>query len=91
MTKEEAIKWCHAWLEHCSWQKEKTKKLQDLAKKRKSGLVSDQEARKIMADIDRSPLVFDGANLEASIKVLLPYIGRLEDDLRLYKIREKED
>lgn len=66
---------CERWLAHCDRQRERSVALQKLAAERRAGTVSDHQVRGRLSQIEGQGVrVYDGANLEQAVKVLLKHI-----------------
>ncbi len=76
MTTVEAIAICEAWFAHNERQRAQAVEMQRLAQMARHGQA--EEARKLMANIDRTPLVFDGSRLEPAVRFLVEHIGTLQ-------------
>lgn len=74
MTVDEAIEICEAWFAHNAADRARSVEMQRLASMARSG--QGDEARRLMAQIDRSPRVFDGSRLEPAVRAL---IGAVHD------------
>lgn len=71
MTNQEAIAECKRWLVHLDQQQEKSVKLQELARMAKIGPEHQKEAQRQLRQIDRTPTVYDGANLRLAVEHLI--------------------
>ena len=71
MNKAEAIETCEAWFAHNERQRENSFEMQRLASLARTGPEGAKEARKKLANIDRAPVVFDGARLEPAVRFLV--------------------
>jgi hypothetical protein len=72
---DEAKAECDRWFASIQRQKEKALALQNLARERREGKWTDEEARHKMRQIDGAGLtVYDGANLERAVRVLLKHV-----------------
>lgn len=69
MKTDEAIAICEAWFAHNEADRARAVEMQRLATMARSGQVD--EARRRMAQIDRSPRVFDGSRLEPAVRHLV--------------------
>lgn len=69
MNTAEAIAICEAWFAHNEAERARSVEMQRLATMARSG--QGDEARRLMAQIDRSPRVFDGARLEPAVRHLI--------------------
>ncbi len=66
------------WLAYLEFQRAKSLKLQEIAKKRRSGELNQTEAKRALKNIDSSPLVYDAAQLAFAVKTLIKYTDHLE-------------
>jgi hypothetical protein len=64
----EAIEVCEAWFVHNERQRSKSVEIQRLAALART---EPNEARRKLAQIDRQPVVFDGARLEPAVRALI--------------------
>lgn len=70
----EAIEVCEAWFAHNEADRARAVEMQRLASMARSG--QGDEARRLMAQIDRSPRVFDGSRLEPAVRTLIGAVQR---------------
>lgn len=73
MTLTEATEICEAWFAHLDRQRERSIKVQKLAALART---DGPEARRQLAEIDRTPVVFDASKLEPAVRFLLRAAGR---------------
>lgn len=71
LTQDEAVAECERWLAHLEHQRQKTKRIQELAVMARQGPEQQKEAQRKLRQIDRQPHVYDGANLEKAVRCLL--------------------
>lgn len=71
----EAIDICERWFAHIEHQKQRSIDIQKLATMARNG--QGDEARHLLAQIDRSPKVYDGAMLEPAVRELVK-LARLQ-------------
>lgn len=72
MTVEEARVECERWFAYLDRQRTKSLEMQKIAALRRSGEIDLEEARRRQRALDNcSVTVFDGANLEKAVRVLL--------------------
>jgi hypothetical protein len=76
MTDDEAIAECERWLRHLENQKEKSARLQELARMAKEGPEQHKEAMRLLRQISRNPTVYDAGKLQPAVRHL---IKRFED------------
>jgi hypothetical protein len=63
---------CERWFAYLQSQKDKSLALQKIASERRSGLIDHAESQRRIRSIDNcSVRVFDGADLEKAVRVLL--------------------
>lgn len=74
MTPVEAIETCQRWFAHNERARARSVEMQRLATMARNGQAD--EARRLMAQLDRSPVVFDGAPLEEAVRVLVRAVQR---------------
>ena len=74
MSKEEAIEVCNGWFAYLESQKEKARRLQEAATLARNG--NQEEARKIVRQIDNQPRVYDGARLEPAVRRLIELLEK---------------
>ena len=74
MSKEEAIEVCNGWFDYLESQKEKARRLQEAATLARNG--NQEEARKIVRQIDNQPRVYDGARLEPAVRRLIELLEK---------------
>lgn len=73
MDKDEAIEICNGWFAYLESQKEKARRLQEAATLARKG--KQDEARKIVNEVDRQPRVYDGARLEPAVRRLIELVN----------------
>ena len=73
MTTQEAIQEAQRWLAHTEEQKEKAKRLQELARLAKT---HHAEARRLLQQLDSQPIVYDGARLAEAVRTLIAALSR---------------
>ena len=71
MNTQQAIEICESWFAYNDRQREKTKRLAELAALARTGPEGQAKARRELAQIDRAPVVYDGGRLEPAVKHLL--------------------
>lgn len=69
MKTDEAIDICERWFAHIEYQKQRSIEIQKLATMARNG--QGDEARRRLAQIDRAPVVYDGATLEPAVRHLV--------------------
>lgn len=69
MRMAEALDVCERWFAHNERARKRSVEMQRLATMARNG--QGEEARRLMAQLDRSPVVFDGAPLEDAVRVLV--------------------
>jgi hypothetical protein len=75
MTLAEAKAECQRWLAYLDRERERSIALQKIASARRSGEIDDAEAqRRALRKRDSGLTVYDGANLEKAVKVLLTFV-----------------
>lgn len=75
MKLDEAKAECARWFAYLDWQREKAITMQKIASDRRNGLCDQDEARRRVKALDGcSVTVFDGANLEKAVRVLLKHV-----------------
>jgi hypothetical protein len=66
---------CERWFAYLQRQKDKAVAMQKIAAARRSGEIDEQEGRRRVRALDGcSVTVFDGANLERAVRLLLKHI-----------------
>ncbi len=65
---------CERWFSYLDRQREKTVAMQKIASDRRQGLIDETEGRRRVRALDNGVTVFDGANLEKAVRVLLKHI-----------------
>jgi hypothetical protein len=75
MTLNEAKAECERWFAYLKRQEEKSLALQKLATARRTGEIDEREGQRRLRTIQGSPTVYDGANLEKAVRVLLNNIA----------------
>lgn len=78
MTLAEAKAECERWFAYLKRQEEKSLQLQKLAAARRAGVVDERQAKLRLMRLDAyySVTVYDGANLEKAVRVLLKHALR---------------
>jgi hypothetical protein len=71
MELHEAKAECQRWFDYLQRQDDKSKAIQALASERRKGTIDELEARRRLKQIDSGVTVYDGANLEKAVRVLL--------------------
>lgn len=71
MTNDEAIEICEQWFRYNETQEAKSLELQRLAALARTGPEGHAEALRRRRQIDNTPRVFDGANLEPAVRHLV--------------------
>ncbi|MEM7746613.1 MAG: hypothetical protein AAF346_00060 [Pseudomonadota bacterium] len=71
MTVDDAKAECERWFAHLNRQKTKALELGRIAAERRAGRMDYDEAKRLMRALDSKPTVYDGANLERAVRVLL--------------------
>jgi len=67
---------CERWFAYLKRQEDKSMELQKLAAARRRGEIDEQEARRRVRQVDGcSVTVYDGANLEKAVRVLLKHVA----------------
>lgn len=79
MKTEEAIAICETWFSHIEDERKRCVEMQRLAAMSRSG--QGEEARRLMAKLDRTPRVYDGARLEPAVRHLVA-LGRASGNKR---------
>lgn len=74
MTDSEAIAICREWFTYLERQEAKTKRLQELAALAKTGPEGHKQAQRELKQIDKQPVVYDGARLLPAVKYLVERI-----------------
>ena len=75
MSDDEAVEVCEKWFAHLERQRQKTKRLQELAAMARQGPEQQAQAQRELGRIDRQPVVFDGAYLEPAVRHLVKRIA----------------
>lgn len=79
MSIDEARAECERWFAYLQRQEDKSIELQKIAAARRAGEMDLEEARRRMRALDNcSVTVFDGANLEKAVRVLLKHAPKGE-------------
>jgi|AACY02.16.fsa_nt_gi hypothetical protein len=78
MTVDEALREAQKWLDYLEVQKAKTNKMQELARLAKT---DSKEAQHQMSQMDKQPIVYDGAKLADGVSVMIAEIERLRSAL----------
>ena len=71
MTTDEAIIQAEEWLAFLDRQRERSNKIQALARLAKTGYDGHLIAKRELRNIDKSPLLYSGDNLEPAVKQLI--------------------
>lgn len=74
MTVQEAKAECERWFAYLKRQQDKASDLAKLAAARRKGEIDERDAERLLRIIQGKPTVFDGANLEKAVRVLLKHI-----------------
>ena len=69
MTPAEAVEVCQRWFAHNEAERARSVEMQRLSAMARNGQAD--EARRLMAQLDRAPRVFDGATLEPAVRTLV--------------------
>lgn len=80
MKTAEAIAICEAWFAHNEAERARSVEMQRLAAMARSG--QGDEARRRMAQLDRTPRVFDGSRLEPAVRHLVNRASASAGDTR---------
>lgn len=72
MNTSEAIEICESWFAHLERQKQKSIRLQQLAALART---EPEKARRELAQIDRTPTVYDGARLLPAVQHLVKLVS----------------
>lgn len=78
VTYREAIDVCEDWFAHIERQKLRAKKMSEASQLAK---INPESARKMVAAIDRAPIVFGGERLEAAVRGLLQTAKFMEKEV----------
>lgn len=73
MTLTEAKAECERWFAYLKRQADKAVAMQKIANARRSGEIDEEEGRRRVRALDNGVTVFDGANLEKAVRVLLKH------------------
>ena len=73
MKLDEAKAECERWFAYLRRQKDKSVAMQKIASARRLGEIDEQEERRRVRALDSGITVYDGANLEKAVRVLLKY------------------
>lgn len=73
MKLEEAKAECERWFAYLKRQEEKSLAIQKIAAARRSGEMDEAEGRRRVRMIDSGVTVYDGANLEKAVRVLIKF------------------
>ena len=65
---------CKRWFAYLDRQKEKSLAMQKIAADRRSGTIDQEEGRRRVRALDSAPTVYDGANLERAVRLLLKHV-----------------
>ena len=71
MTLTQAKAECNRWFEYLARQQHKSLQLQNIAALRRLDKIGEHEARRRVRTLDEGVTVYDGANLEKAVRVLL--------------------
>lgn len=71
MNLEQAKKECERWFSYLEKQKAKSLELQNIARQRREGTLSLEDAQKQIRRLDNGITVYDGANLATAVRTLL--------------------
>lgn len=74
MTLTEAKAECERWFAYLKRQQERSLALQKIASERRAGTIDEQEGRRRLREFDSGVTVYDGANLERAVRVLLTHL-----------------
>lgn len=74
MTIDDAKAECERWFAYLERQKQKASDMQRIAADRRSGKIDQVEGQRRMRALDSAPTVYDGANLQRAVKVLLKHV-----------------
>jgi hypothetical protein len=75
MTLAQAKAECERWFEYLARQQLKSSRMQNIASLRRLGKIDEDEARRRVRALDQGVTVYDGANLEKAVRVLLKHVG----------------
>ena len=64
---------CERWFAYLQAQKDKAVAMQRIAAARRAGEIDEAEGRRRVRSLDSGVTVFDGANLEKAVRVLLKH------------------
>jgi hypothetical protein len=67
----EAKQECQRWFDYLQRQADKSKAMQELASERRKGTIDEHEACRRLQRLDSGVTVYDGANLEKAVRVLI--------------------
>lgn len=73
---EKAITICQSWFDYLDNQRNKAKRMQELAHMSKNG--HQKEAQRLRQQMDNHPTVYDGARLEPAVKFLIDENKKLQ-------------
>jgi Tfp pilus assembly protein PilX len=76
MTLTEAKIECNRWFAHLQRQRDKSIAMQRIATALRAGELSHQEAQRQVRTLDSGMTVYDGANLELAVRILLKHSGQ---------------
>jgi hypothetical protein len=66
---------CERWFGYLNRQRDKSIAMQKIAAARRSGEMGHEEGQRLMRGLDNNSLtVYDGANLEKAVRVLLKHV-----------------
>ena len=74
MSIDDAKAECERWFTYINKQQDKLIAIQKIAADRRSGKTTEDEARRLLQRRDRDVTVYDGANLEKAVRVLLKHV-----------------
>jgi hypothetical protein len=75
MKLDEAKAECERWFAYLQHQKDKAIAMQKIAGTRRRGEIDEDEGRRRVRALDSGVTVFDGANLEKAVRVLLKHVN----------------
>jgi hypothetical protein len=73
----EAVDEAQRWLRHLHRKRERTCEIQSLATMARNGHAAEAQER--LRLIDKSPIVYDAANLELAVRTMIKALGGCED------------
>jgi hypothetical protein len=65
---------CERWFAYLQRSKDKAIAMQEIAGARRRGEIDEQEGRRRVRALDNGVTVFDGANLEKAVRLLLKHV-----------------